>query len=137
MSNFFSAFLRWLPRLLSLLILTFFWLMAVGEAFLAHAKGFVFDWTGLLPFLFLVPFSVVVALAWRRAWVGTAAFGGLALILASLPFLQHYVSVAHRSPHPIPHHPGTLIAAGVLPATLIVIALLFQWSWNRRVRTAA
>jgi hypothetical protein len=76
------AVLRWSPRLLGIGTAIFLGLFAL-DAF-AEGHGF---WAAVPAYLVhLLPSAlllVVVALAWRRPWIGAAAFVGCAALYAS------------------------------------------------------
>ncbi|MDE2183149.1 MAG: hypothetical protein KGJ78_09010 [Alphaproteobacteria bacterium] len=122
-----SGLVWWTSRLISLLIIILLWWMAIGETVSAQARGLPFAWTGLIPFLILVPVTVVIGLAWRWAWVGTAFFGLLAVIVAGLAGLHIFGLIQPTRP------PNNML---VVFAALVVLGLLYNWSWNRR-RAAA
>lgn len=107
--------LQWAPRLLAVAFSLFLGIFAL-DAF----SGAVAFPRSLLDFaIHLIPSAVllaVVAAAWRREWIGAAAF----LILALA-----YAAVAGT-------HPSWI---ATIAGPMVVVAVLYAWSWTRR-RTA-
>lgn len=113
MSPFTARLLYWSPRILSILFAVFLSLFALDV--FSEAHGF---WpTALALAIHLAPaivVLVVLALAWRREWIGSALF--------SLAAVFYAVRV-------LPRH---LDWAIVIALPLLVIASLFLASWIER-----
>ena len=109
-----APWLLWTPRVLGILAGLFLGLFAT-DAF-SEGKPLA---QALPDFLIhLVPGAVlfvVVALAWRWAWVGAAAFFGLALVYAA--------SNTSR--------PDWILA---ISGPLAIVGALFFWSWRRHAQ---
>ena len=105
-----GTWLIWAPRILGLAVAIFIGLFAL-DAFRPGrplSEGITDFAIHLLPAIFLV---IVVALAWRRPWLG----GVLFLLLA----LAYAISV--------PWRPDWILA---IAGPLMVVGLLFIWSWR-------
>lgn len=104
--------LLWAPRLLAIAFSLFIAVFAL-DAF-SENTTFV---QALPDFLMhLVPTAIllaVVALAWRREWVGAIAFTGLAVVFA-IPAHAHPSSIA------------------VISGPLLVVGALYAWTWTHR-----
>ena len=115
MGTYAKRLLFWTPRILTLLFAVFLGLFATD----VFNEGYGF-WDTVKAFLIhLIPaFSVLVvlALAWRWAWIGALVFTSFATI---------YTIGALDSPHPVA---WPLIIAG----PQLVIALLFLFNWINR-----
>lgn len=105
----------WVPRLLGIGMSLFLGLFALdafseGKGFLAAVPAFLMH---LTPALLLL---LVVAVAWRRPWVGGVVFIGLAAMYASMVWRRH---------------PDWALGMGAL---LLVAGLAFLWSGCSRDR---
>ena len=110
MPNGFGRLLRWVPRLLGILVSAFVGLFALdafsaGKPFTDAVLDFLIH---LLPALMLL---TVVALSWRREWIGAVVFIGLA-VLYSLTMAR-----------------GHLDWMLLIGTPLLIVGALFLWSW--------
>ena len=107
-----ARWLLWIPRVFAILVGLFLGLFAL-DAF-SEGKPFV---QALADFVIhLAPAAVlfgVVALAWKREWVGGVAFVGLAIAYA--------VSVTGR--------PDWILT---ISGPLAIVGALFLWSWRQQ-----
>jgi hypothetical protein len=114
-----AALLVWAPRVLAVAFSAFLGLLAL-DAFSETASGVnVFAFVvHLTPALMVL---ALVALAWRREWIGGMGFVALAAA---------YAAVAGRA------HPSWVL---VISGPLFIIGALYLWNWHRqrRARTVA
>lgn len=106
-----SALLLWAPRVLGIAVSLFLALFALdafepGQSFLRQLAGFAIH---LTPSILLL---IVVALAWRRDWIGGVVFLSLALLYA-------WGAIGR----------GHLDWALVISGPLVVTGALYLWSW--------
>ena len=105
--------LLWAPRLLAMALCLFFGLFALDAFSAGKPPG-----QALLDFaIHLIPAAtvlVLVLLSWRREWIGGIAFIGLAAL---------YAAINSR---------GRLDWTLAISGPLLVIGLLFLWSWSSR-----
>jgi hypothetical protein len=109
-----DALLLWSPRVLGIAVCLFLSLFALdawsgGKSVAQAAVDFLVH---LAPMVALLG---VVALSWRREWVGGTVFTALALAYA-------YVARHHLSWIPVVSGP------------LLVVGILFLWSWSQHRR---
>lgn len=109
-----NEWIVWTPRILSLLLIGFISLFALDV--LVEVR----PWTEILAALLvhLIPsfvLLVILALAWRRPWIGAAGYAALAVA---------YAVFARK-------HPGWI---AVISGPLVVTACLFWISWRLRRR---
>jgi hypothetical protein len=114
MTNRSDALLLWSPRVLGIVVCLFLSLFALdafsgGKSVAQAAADFLVH---VAPMLVLLG---VVALSWRWEWIGGAVFTALALTYA-------YVARHHLSWIPVVSGP------------LLVVGILFLWSWSRHRR---
>jgi hypothetical protein len=115
-----ALFLLWAPRVLGIAVSLFLALFALdafapGQSFLQGLAGFAIH---LVPSMVLL---VVVALSWRREWIGGIVFVSLGVL---------YAVGAIRRDH--------LDWALVISGPLVVTGGLYLWSWwNRHERLVA
>lgn len=105
-----NGWIVWTPRVLSILFACFLSLFALD----VFAEGRPWTETLVALLVHLIPTYVLIlilVIAWRRPWVGAAAYTLLALA---------YAIFAHR-------HPTWILAISV---PLLVIACLFWASWR-------
>lgn len=110
-----STWLIWAPRILGLAVAVFIGLFAL-DAFRPGrppSEGIPDFVIHLLPAIVLL---VVVALAWRRPWLGGVVFLLLALVYA--------ISA--------PARPDWILA---IAGPLMLVGLLFLWSWHQHPST--
>ena len=109
-----ATLLLWSPRILGILVCAFLGLFSLdafgtGVTLAQPIPDFAIH---VAPALILL---VVVGMSWRWAWVGGLVFTALAMAYV-------YLARAHMS----------WIAA--IAGPLLIVGLLFSWSWARRSR---
>ncbi len=110
MTSEFHRLLPWIPRTLGIVVGLFVGLFALD----AFGKGLSLPDTVLEFLIHLLPALIVltlVALAWRRAWIGAAGFGSLALVYSLTWARGHFDWML------------------VIAAPLLLVGMLFLWSW--------
>ena len=110
MTRTLASVLLWSPRILGILMSLFLTLFALdafseGKPFGESLSAFVIH---LVPALVLL---AVVAMSWRREWIGGITFIGLAAA---------YVAIAR----------GRVDWILVISGPLLVIGICFLWSWR-------
>lgn len=110
-----ATWLVWVPRVLGIGVSAFLALFALdafeaGRPFVENVAAFTMH---LLPSLILL---AIVAVAWRWEWIGGLGFIGLAVLYA--------VSVG-----------GRLDWVLAISGPLLIVGLLFLWSWRHRERS--
>ena len=111
------GWLLWVPRVLGILAGLFLGLFAL-DAF-SEGKPLVQTLPDFI--IHLAPAAVlfaVVALAWRRAWIGAAAFLGLALAYAASNLSR----------------PDWILT---ISGPLVIVGALFLWSWRQHAHRHA
>ena len=106
----------WAPRVLAVASSLFFGVFAL-DAFddgVTPAQAIGDFLMHLLPSATLLG---IVALAWRREWIGALVFAALAVVYA-IPAYAHLSWVL------------------TISGPLLVVSALYAWSWNRRRRAA-
>ena len=112
-----AGLLMWTPRVLGVLVCAFLSLFALdafsaGKSFGEALPDFLVH---VAPMALLL---VVVGLSWRWEWVGGLVFTGLAIAYA-------YMARRHLSWIP------------TISGPLLIVGVLFLWSWVDRRRTRA
>jgi fatty-acid desaturase len=107
-----SKMLLWSPRVLGILVCFFLSLFSLdafgsGKSFLQALPDFAIH---VAPVLLLL---IVVAVSWRREWVGGLVFTGLAAVYA-------YDARSHTS------------WVFAISGPLLIVGILFFWSWIHR-----
>lgn len=117
MTRLSAKLLLWSPRILGILVCLFLSLFAL-DAF-SEGKGFVEALPGfaiyLTPALLLL---AIVAASWRSEWIGATTFISLA---------SAYAVMAR-------HHIGWIL---VVSGPLMIVGVLFFWSWRHHERLHA
>ncbi|RJP52616.1 MAG: hypothetical protein C4583_06415 [Anaerolineaceae bacterium] len=117
MNAFWGKTLLWTPRVLGILFVLFLGLFALD--IFDMQLGFWETVVGL--FMHLIPnilFAIVIALAWKREWIGAVGFLGWAVLYLKRAVGFDWVTYA--------------IIAGI-PA-LIGLLYLIGWIWRKQIR---
>ena len=113
MTDTFTQVLVWGPRLLALALSLFFGLFALDAFSAGKPPG-----AALLDFtIHLIPAAALLVLtwlSWRREWIGGIAFIGLAALYAAVNWK------------------GRLDWTLTISGPLLIVGLLFLWSWASR-----
>lgn len=103
--------LVWAPRILGIAVALFIGIFALDS----FGEGLRETLLHLLPTFVLL---LAVFLAWQRPWVGALAFSALAVVYAAT----------------IPARPDWIL---VISGPLLVVGLLFLWSWQQPTSSQA
>jgi bacteriorhodopsin len=125
MTRFSAGLLWWAPRLIGSLIALLLCYVVIDEGL---QFGFGRDLGGVIIMILAAVVAVLVALAWRWAWFGTAAFGLMTLFFGGGPFVHPYLAGVSDIRPPV----KLLFAAAVCIVLFGSIALLYWRSWKRR-----
>lgn len=120
-----SALLHWAPRLLALAFIGFVSLFALD----VFGEGRGWQDTSVALALHLIPSIVlaeVVALAWRRPWIGALLFGAAGALYVGWAMQRADVPLSTR-----------LLWCATIAGPALLVAALFGMDWRTRRPTAS